>query len=103
MHRSQRIETRGNIVQHNPGTFWKRLQLSHRRRLYDIESSKKYKARQKGFPSKRHGNQSNQLTRDFIDHHELRIFYSRPSRHLRGGGDADERDRQRQGDCRRRS
>ena len=100
MHKSQSIETRGNIVQHNPSTFWKRLQLSHRRRLYDIEGSKKYKARQKRFPSKRHGDQSNQLTCNLIDHHKLWIFYPRASRNLRGGRNADKRNHQGQGDRR---
>ena len=92
MHRAQRVETRGNIVQHNPCAFRKRLQLSHRRRFNDIEGTKKYKARQKRFPCERHGDQSNQLTRHFIDHHKLRIFYSRASRDLCSRGNADQRD-----------
>ena len=47
MHHTQRVEARGNIVQHNSGAFGNRLQLSHRRRLDDIKGTKKYKARQK--------------------------------------------------------
>ncbi len=98
MHDSQRVETRGNIVQHNPGTFRKRLQLSHWRRLDDIEGTKKYKARQKRFPCERHGDQRHQLTCDLIDHHKLRIFYSGASRDPRSCRNADQRDRRSQRD-----
>ncbi len=93
MHHAQRVETRGNVVQHNPGTFRKRFQLSHRRRFDDIENTKKYKARQKRFPCERHGDESEQLTRYFIDHHKLRIFSSGASRNLGRRRNGDQRDR----------
>ena len=92
MHDSQRVETGGNIVQHDAGAFRKRLQLSHRRWLDDIEDTKKYKARQKRFPCERHRDQSHQLTRDLIDHHKLRIFCSRTPRNLRSRRNSDQRD-----------
>ena len=92
MHYAQRVETRCNVVQHNPGTFRKRLQLSHRRRFDDIENTKKYKARQKRFPCERHGDESQQLTRHFIDHHKLRIFCSGASRNLGRCRNGDQRD-----------
>jgi len=57
MHRSQRVKTGGYVIQYNPTAFRKRFQLSHRRRLDDIEGTKKYKAREKRFPCERHGDQ----------------------------------------------
>ncbi len=93
MHDSQRVETGCDIVEHNSGAFRKGLQLSHRRRLDDIEGTKKYKARQKRFPCERHGDQSYQLTRDLIDHYKLRIFNSGAARDPCSCGNADQRDR----------
>jgi len=90
MHNSESVQAGGHVVQHNPETFRKRLQLSHRRRLDDIEDTKKYKARQKRFPRQRNGDQSYQLAGDLVDHHKLRIFYSRAARDLRGRGNADQ-------------
>jgi len=92
MHCSQRVKTGGNIVQHDPGAIWKRLQLSHRRRFDDIEDTKKYKARQKRFPCERNGDQSEQLTCYFIDYHKLRISCSRASRNLCRRKNADQGD-----------
>ena len=92
MHCSQRVKTGGHVVQNDPGAFRKRLQLSHRRRLDDIEDTKKYKARKKRFPRERHSDQSHQLARDLIDHHELRIFYPGTARDLRRRRNADQRD-----------
>ncbi len=63
MHNSESVQTGGYIVQHNPGAFGKRFQLSHRRRLDDIEDTKKYKRGQKRFPRQRHGEQGHQLAR----------------------------------------
>ncbi len=92
MHDSQRVKTGGDIVQHDADAFRKRLQLSHRRWLDDIEDTKKYKARQKRFPRKRHSDQSYQLTRDLIDHHKLRIFCSRAARNQRSRRNSDQHD-----------
>ena len=48
--------------------------MSYRRRLDDIEPSKKYKAQQERLPCNRRRDQSNELASDFINHDELRIF-----------------------------
>jgi hypothetical protein len=98
MHRSQRVKTGGDVVQHNPTAFRKRLQLSHRRRFDDIEGTKKYKAREKRFPCERYGDQSYQLTRYLINHHKLRIFCSAASRDPCSRRNSDERDHRRQSD-----
>jgi len=98
MHRSQRVKTGGYVIQYNPTAFRKRFQLSHRRRLDDIEGTKKYKAREKRFPCERHGDQSYQLTRYLINHHKLRIFCSGTSRDPCSRRNSDERDHRGQGD-----
>ena len=58
MHYYQSVQTGGNVVQHDAGALRNRLQLSHRRRLDDVEGTKKYKAREKRFPRERYGDQS---------------------------------------------
>jgi len=92
MHKSQSVQACGHIVQHNPSSLGKRLQLSHGRRLDDVEDTKKYKARKKRFPRQRYCDQSHQLTRDLIDHDKLRIFCARTARDLRRGANANQRD-----------
>jgi hypothetical protein len=101
MHRSQRVKASSHVVQRDPGAFGKRLQLSHRRRLDDIEDTKKYKGRQKRFPRERHRNQRHQLTSNLIDHHKLRIFYPRTPRDPRSRRNPDQHDEQSQGNCER--
>ena len=75
MHNSKRVEACRHVVQHYPRAFWNRLQLSHRWWLQDIEDTKKYNARQKRFPSERHGDQCHKLAGYLIDYDKLRIFY----------------------------
>jgi len=103
MQNSESVQTGGYVVQHDSGAFGKRFQLSHRRRLDDVEDTKKYKAREKRFPRERHRDQSYQLTRNLIDHHKLRIFYARAACDLRGGRNADQRDHRGQCNCNGRS
>ena len=74
MYDSQRIKSGREVVEHDTGTFWKLLQLPDRRRLDDIEGSEKYKAREKSFPSERDGDDCNQLSCNFIDDYEFRVF-----------------------------
>jgi len=101
MHCSQRVKTGGHVVQHDSGAFRKRLQLSHWRRLDDIEGTKKYKARQKRFPRQRHGDQCHQLTGYLINHHKLRIFCPGAARDPRSRRNRDQRDQYSHGDCHR--
>ena len=98
MHNSQRAEAGGNVIQHDSRAVRKRLQLSHRRRFYDIEDTEKYKAREKRFPCERHGDQRYQLTRYLINHHKLRILCSGASRDPCSRRNSDERDHRGQGD-----
>ncbi len=103
MHRPQRVEASGQVVQYNSGTLRNSFQLPHRRRLDDIEDTKKYKSREKRLPCERHGDESYELTSDLINHDKLRIFYPAPPRCLRRRRNTDERDQHGQADRNRRS
>ena len=63
-----------NVVKHNPGALWESLQLPHRRRLDDIERSKKYKTNEESLPREGNGNEGDELSGDFVDYYGLRIF-----------------------------
>lgn len=95
MHYSERENSCRDIVEHDSGAFWKSLQLPHRRRLDDIERSKKYKAQQQRLPCDRRCNQSDKLAGDFVDHHKLRIFATAGPRHLCGRWNSNQNCRKR--------
>src|SRR5437588_3546412 len=73
LHTRKCIKPLPYVVDHDSRALREALQLANRRRLDDIEGSKKYKAREKGFPGYRDSYQSDQLTCYFVDDHELRI------------------------------
>ncbi len=83
------VKTGSHIVDHDAHSFGKAFQLAHRRRLHDIEPSKKYKAQQQRFPRHRHRNQGDELAGNFVDHHKLRIFQAAGPRHASGRGNSD--------------
>ena len=74
MHPNEGQNSCRNIIEYDSGALWKSLQLPHRRRLDDIKDSKKYKAREKGFPREGDGDQRDQLSGDLVDDNKLRIF-----------------------------
>jgi hypothetical protein len=74
MHANQRVQSRADVVDYDACAFRKLLQPSYWKRLQDVEYPKKYKARQKRFPSQGSTHQSDQLSGDFIDHDELRVL-----------------------------
>jgi len=74
LHHGQSVEACGDIVQHDPSPFGEPFHLTDRRRLDDIEPSKKYKAREQRFPRNRNGDQCDELARHFVNDDELRIF-----------------------------
>jgi len=98
LHHRQRVNSCRNIVQHDPRTFWKALQLPHRWRLDNVENTKKYKTQEESFPSERDGDQCDQLACNFVDYHKLWIFHARCACHLRSGGNPNQRDQQCQRD-----
>jgi hypothetical protein len=89
MHRNERENPCRQIIEDDSGAFWKLLQLPHRRRLDDIECSKKYKTREQSFPRQRDSDERDELTGDFVDDYELGIFGGGGAGHAGGGGDAD--------------
>ena len=50
MHQNESENSRRDIIENDSGALGKFLQLAHRRRLDDIERSKKYKTREKSLP-----------------------------------------------------
>ena len=74
MHDGERIKSRSQVVHHNAGALGQPLQSPDWKRLPNIEDTEEYKAREKGFPTERNGDERNQLPRDFIDDDELRVF-----------------------------
>ena len=98
MHNCQSVETGGNIVQHNPTTLGKRLELSDWSRLHDIEGTEEYKAHKKRFPCQGHGDQGHHLAGNFVYDYELGIFDSGATSNLCGGRNSNQRDDNRTGD-----
>ena len=74
LHYHERINAGSDIINHNPSSFGKSLQLPHRRRFQNIEATKKYKAHDQGFPRDRSEQERNPLAGDFIDNHDLRVL-----------------------------
>ncbi len=74
MHNGERIKSGSQVVHYNAGALGQSLQSPNRKRLQNIEDTKEYKAREKGFPSQWDGDECNQLPGDFIDDDELRVF-----------------------------
>ena len=74
LHYGQRVEPRSDVVHHDPRSLRQALELPNRRRLDRVKPSKKYKAHEKRFPGDRNCQQSDQLPRDFVNHHATRIF-----------------------------
>ena len=88
MHNDESIQSRPQVIDDDSDAFWQALQLPHRRWLQNIEDTKKYKAREKSFPSEGDSNQRDQLTGDFVNHHKLRIFQARRTPSPGGGGNS---------------
>ena len=74
---ARRVESGSHVIYYDANTLREVLKLAHRRRLHDIESSKKYKAQQQRFPRDRNSNQGDELAGDFVDDDELRILRGR--------------------------
>ncbi len=91
MHHSEGKNSCCDIVEHDSGAFGEFLQLAHRRRLNDIERSKKYKTGEKSFPCEGDGDEGDELSGDLVDDDELGIFPAGGAGHAGGGGNADQR------------
>jgi hypothetical protein len=74
MHDGERIKPRSQVIHHYTGTLGQPFQSTNRKRLPNIEDTEEYKAREKSFPSQGDGDECNQLSGNFIDDDELRVF-----------------------------
>src|SRR5208282_59836 len=92
MYDGERIKSRSQVVDYNAGALGQPFQSADGKRFPHIEDTKKYKAREKSFPSERDGDKSNELSGNFIDDDELRILGSGGARDARSGGNSDEGD-----------
>jgi hypothetical protein len=92
LHTSKGVKTGPHVVKHNTYAFPKALKMAQRRRLYDIEPAKKYKAQQQRFP--RHGcaDEGNELACHFVNDNKLRILKRSRAADARSTGYPD-------GDC----
>ncbi len=96
LHHSQTVKPGPHVIHHDAHSLGEAFELAHRRRLDDIERSKKYKAQQQRLPRDRRRNQSDELSGDFVDHHKLRIFADRWPAPLGGGGNSNQNRRKSQ-------
>lgn len=94
LHYHKRIKAGSNIVDDDPSTRGKPLELPHRWRFKDIESAKKYKAAEQGFPRHRSEQQRYPLAGNFVNDYLLWIFDSRaPCHRCRRWNTQSDRDR----------
>src|SRR4029077_7097287 len=89
MYRNPSKGSRCNVVEHDPGALWESLQLPHRRRLDDIERSKKYKTNEESLPREGNGDEGDELPGDFVDDDALGVLTAGGSGDAGGGGDTD--------------
>ena len=89
LHYRQRVKTSSDIIDHDANPFGKAFEAPYRRRLDDIERSKKYKAQQQRLPRDRRRDQGNELAGNFVDHHKLRIFQAAGPGDLGRGGNSE--------------
>ena len=74
MHDYERVYSCCDVIEHNAGSFGKLFQLADRRGLDDVKDSEKYKTGKESFPREGHGDQSDELSRDFVNDDELRVL-----------------------------
>ena len=90
MHDKKCKNSRRYIIQDDTGAFGKSLQLPYRGRLENIEDSKKYKTRQKSFPRQGYSYQCDELSRNLVDHHKLRVLHGGRTGNAAGGRNTDQ-------------
>ena len=92
MHYHESVKSGCDVIEHDSDAFGKFFQLANWRRLEDVEDSKKYKTDEKSLPRQRDGDESDQLSGNFVDDDELGVFGSAGAGDAGRGGDADQRD-----------
>jgi hypothetical protein len=96
MHHDRCTNSRSNVIQYDAETTRQCFNTPDRRRLENVEPSKKYKAHQQRFPCDRNRDQRDPLPRNFVDDHVLWVFIAVCARHFRCCRNADCYNRQRQ-------
>ena len=86
---NQRINPCAQIVNHDAGAFRQFFQAPHRRRLHNIERSKKYKAGKQRLPPNGTRDVRHQLPGNFIDDDMRRIVPAATALLQRRRGNAD--------------
>src|ERR1700722_15303592 len=91
MHDSERIKSSSEAVNNIAGAFGEMLTPGDGERFPNIEDTKEYKAREKGFPTEGNGDESNQLPGDLVDDDKLWIFRGVIARHPGCGRNSNKR------------
>src|SRR2546427_5090257 len=99
LHDDQSVKARSYVVNYNSHAFRKLFQAAQRRRLYNVEPSKKYKAEQERFPRYRHGDQRDQLAGYFVDDNPLWVFRTAGPRDAGCSGNSDGDSQQGEQNC----
>ena len=89
----------GNIVEHYAQTLGQGFQLADRRRLENVERSKKYKTCEQALPGQGRGDESDELSCDLVNDDDLRVFNADGADHGICGGDSDKRDQKGAAQC----
>jgi hypothetical protein len=89
LHYCERVNSRRDIVEHDPGSFRQSFQLTDGRRFDDVEDSKKYKTGEESFPREGNRDKRDQLPGDFVDDDDAGIFLRQGASNPRGRGNAD--------------
>lgn len=103
MHAKECKNSRRQIIQDDSSALGKSLQLPYWGRLENIEGSKKYKTGKESFPFQRNCDQSEELSRDFVDDHKLGVLYGGRTGDAGGGRYADRGDQNSKSDSQRSS
>src|ERR1041385_2519988 len=88
----KRVKPSANVIHHDSSPSRQRFQASQRERLHYVKATKEYKTRQHVFPMQRHGDQSDHLAGNFVDHDKSWVFDAAFARHHGGWRNADHGD-----------
>src|ERR1043166_9493256 len=88
MQQGKRIQAGPNVIEHDAPSARQFFDLAQRRRLQNIESSKKYKTGERILPLRRNSDEGDELARDFVYDHETWVNNARFPRDDRRKGNA---------------
>src|SRR5271165_6862746 len=85
----QRVHARAKVIHYNTRSFGELLKTAHRRRLHNVEYTKKYKAREQRLPHDGTRDERHELPRHFVNYDMRRIFLAATTRLQRRGRNPD--------------